>query len=660
MTCLPALGTTKFLPSPPVLKVRTPDHPPETRYMSVRWSIATVATAILGVACALVDGRAGETPDVAGFRKDVAPLLSRYCASCHGGSKPKGDLALDRLQSPEQSLKARSIWERVATRVRAREMPPSKKPQPTAGEAQKLLGWLDRELARTQPRSAGRVTLHRLNRVEYNNTIRDLVGVHFTPADDFPADDVGYGFDNIGDVLSLPPLLLEKYLAATERIVVGALRDPKLRDRILIRQPTDKDHEACARFILESFARRAYRRPVAQAELDRLVKLVRQAEQQGDSFEQAVQMALEALLVSPHFLFRVELDPGPVAAGSAHPISDFELASRLSYFLWSTMPDAELFELAGRGVLHEKSRLEEQARRLLHDPKSLALGENFAGQWLQLRGLSGAAPDPGRFPTFDDALRAAMRQETELFFEAIVREDRPVTDFLDARFTFVNERLAKHYGITGVHGEAMRRIELTGEQRGGLVTQASILTVTSNPTRTSPVKRGKWILDNLLAAPPPPPPPGVEPLGESKEVVLSGSLRQRMERHRTDANCAVCHQRMDPLGFGLENFDAVGAWRDRDGSFPVDSSGTLPDGRSFQGPTGLRAVLRARADDFRHCLTEKLLTYALGRGLESYDRPAVDQVVAALKRGQDRFSSLVLAVVASDPFLMRQGKGVNR
>jgi hypothetical protein len=291
---------------------------------------------------------------------------------------------------------------------------------------------------------------------------------------------------------------------------------------------------------------------------------------------------------------------------------------------------------------------------MLKDPKSRALVENFAGQWLQLRNLKTISPDPATYPAFDESLRTAMMKETELFFETVLREDRSILDFLDTPYTFVNERLAKHYGIDGIKGDKFQRVELKDKARGGVLTQASILTLTSNPTRTSPVKRGKWILENILGTPPPPPPPDVPELKDDKQVVLSGSLRQRMEQHRTKPDCAVCHDKLDPLGFGFENFDGIGGWRTKDGTFAIDSSGVLPDGKTFNGPAELRAILKSRSQDFCRCLSEKMLTYALGRGLEYYDRCAVDDVVAAVAREQYKFSALVLAVVRSELFQYRK------
>jgi hypothetical protein len=603
-----------------------------------------------------------KSPEKVVFSQHIAPLLAKYCTGCHGGAKPKGDLALDVFKSEASLAKEPHVWEKVAKKLRAHEMPPEGRRQPTSAEVALLTGWIDAitKVDCTRQKDPGRVTIHRLNRVEYNNTIRDLVGVSFRPADDFPADDAGYGFDNIGDVLSLSPVLLEGYLAAAEKIVQTAFATPELKARIMIRQPTEQTKTECARQILETFARRAFRRPVKPAELERLVRFVELAEKNGDSFETGIQLALQAVLVSPHFLFRVELDREPRNPEAIHPVGDWELATRLSYFLWSSMPDDELFRHAQQGTLRKPEVLDGQVRRMLRDPRARALVENFAGQWLLLRNLKTATPDPGLFPSFDEALRTAMQRETELFFETIVKEDRSILDFLDADFTFLNERLARHYGIAGVRGEEFRRVSLTGDQRGGILTQASILTITSNPTRTSPVKRGKWILENILGTPPPPPPPDAGELSEDQKVVLSGSLRQRMEVHRAKASCASCHQRMDPLGFGFENFDAVGAWRTQDGKFPIDCSGTLPDGRSFKGPKELKAILKTKKDEFARCLSEKMLTYALGRGLEYYDRCAVDQIAKGLAKNNYRFTSLVLEIVHSDPFQLRRGKGGNK
>ncbi len=635
--------------------------------MGMRLAPAFLLAAILGSgqirpSLLAADGKvsaidAGQKSAPGSFSKHIAPLLAKYCVTCHGGAKPKAHLAFDAFKDDASALKDPEVWEKVGQKLRAGEMPPEKRPRPTQAEVQQIVGWIDTKLAQLNgknQRDPGRVTLRRLNRVEYNNTIRDLVGIDFHPADDFPSDDVGYGFDNIGDVLSMAPILMEKYVDAAERIVDKAWQSPEARKRIMICQPTEKTKIDCARKILENFALHAYRRPLKGDEVDRLVGFVTQSEAQGDSFERGLQLALQAILVSPHFLFRIELDAQPNNPDAVHAVNKFELASRLSYFLWSSMPDEELFQLAKQGILHKEEILEAQVRRMLKDPKSRSLVDNFAGQWLQLRSLKSATPDPGLFPTFDDSLRSAMLKESSLFFAAIMNEDRSILDFLDADFTFVNERLARHYGIPGIKGEKFQRVSPTGDQRGGILTQASILTVTSNPTRTSPVKRGKWILENILGTPPPPPPPEVPELKEGQE--LTGTLRQRMVQHRANPNCAVCHERMDPLGFGFENYDAVGTWRTQDGKFPIDPSGTLPDGRSFKGPKELKAILKSKEEEFRRCFAEKMLTYALGRGLEYFDKAAVEQITRNLAKNQNRFSALVIEIVKSDPFQKRRGK----
>jgi hypothetical protein len=484
------------------------------------------------------------------------------------------------------------------------------------------------------------VPAHRLNRAEYNNTVRDLIGVNLKLAADLPPDDSGYGFDNIGDVLTLSPVLMERYFAAADRIT----RNPDFQKRLLVCEAQRLEQPGCARQILSAFASRAYRRPVTPEEVDRLMRFVNQAQQEGDTLDNGIVLAVRAVLVSPNFLLRIERNSG----------GDVELASRLSYFLWSSMPDDELLQVAEDGRLREPGELETQVRRMLADPKSDALVENFGGQWLEFRNLNQARPDRKLFPAFDWKLRNAMRRETVLFFEAIMREDRSIFDFIDADFTFLNERLALHYGIEGVTGDEFRRVTLDGVQRGGVLTQASVLTVTSYPTRTSPVLRGKFLLANILNTPPPPPPAGVPGLGGA-EGATHATMRQQMEEHRANPVCAGCHMRMDPLGFALENYDAIGRWRTTDGEAPIDASGTLPDGRSFSGPVGLRQILKAQPDAFRDALVSKMLTYALGRGLDTADEPAIEAIRHRLASHGDRFSELVLGIVNSAPFQMRSG-----
>jgi hypothetical protein len=426
---------------------------------------------------------------------------------------------------------------------------------------------------------------------------------------------------------------------------------PETQRRLLAHKDGLTPRDA-AREIVSRFATRAFRRPVASDEVERILKVYDKAEKEGERFESRIRLAMARVLVSPYFLFRVELDPPEAKAGTSYLINEYELASRLSYFLWSSMPDDELFGLAKDGKLRQN--LQAQVRRLLKDPKSAAFFQNFPGQWLTLRALANISPDPKLFPKFDNELRDAMYRETELFFEAIVREDRNIGDLLDADFSFVNEKLAKHYGIEGVKGKNFWRVKLPAN-RGGLLTQASILTLTSNPTRTSAVKRGKWVLDQILNTPPPPPPPDVPPLTETGE--LKGTMRKMMEMHRANAVCSSCHQRMDPIGFAFENYDAVGAWRDKDGAFAVDASGVLPNGQNFTGPGELKSILKEKRDLFGRCLSEKLLTYALGRGLEYYDKCAVDTILKVLAQNHYRFSTLLDEVIASEPFQMRMATG---
>ncbi len=911
------------------------------------------------------------------FRSDLVPLFQKYCYTCHGNGKSKGDLALDHFKTAADILAAPKEWKTLHEYLHTFQMPPSGKPQPTQAERARITGWIERELFKIDPAhpDPGRVTIHRLNRAEYNTTIRDLTGVDFKPADDFPPDDSGYGFDNIGDVLSLPPMLMEKYLAAADKILDHAIptepvkseihhvpatlaevgfnalgdrgdgwinlisledddvavempvvagdyllrvqafctaqggaeigqgssvpiqfsnppptkislmvndtfiqnfelttneaapgvyearvgvpsgrqrfravarrerggtnelvmlngrigtqqpgiifvkwleiegplpcatqhfpaaklstagggklsgngdllfttngeasvnisaptngdyilraqayaqqagdeparmefrvdgqplttfdvfapadmkplpeqkpfstalllaqpqfyefktnlpmgehifsaafindfvdpanSNPNLRDRNLairslevanlsepapippmsemmqnyFEKPPLENKRAVARKILEQFVFRAWRRPVVPEELDRLMKLFDLADQNGEKFTASVKLPMKAALVSPQFLFRGETQPNPDKPDSMHPVNEFALASRLSYFLWSSMPDDELLNLAKRGKL--RKNLEAQVKRMLALPKARALTENFAGQWLETRRLPTLQPDKELFPDFDAALGAAMQKETEMFFDNIRHEDRNVLEFLTADYTFVNGRLAKFYGLPPIEGENFQRVSLAGTPRRGVLTQAGVLALTSNPTRTSPVKRGKWVLENLLGTPPPPPPPDVPDL-DDKTRKLTGTLREQMVQHRANPTCAACHARMDPIGFSLENFNAVGAWRDKDGGAPVDASGQLISGESFNGATELSKILAGKKrDDFFRCLSEKMLTYALGRGLEYYDRPATDKMVKRLK-ADPKFSSLVLEVVNSVPFQMQRGEG---
>jgi hypothetical protein len=432
--------------------------------------------------------------------------------------------------------------------------------------------------------------------------------------------------------------------------------DTVSRRKMFICRPTSyKDEERCARKILSVLTRHAYRRPVEDEDLRTLLGLYKTARSNG-GFEEGIRTALQRILVDPEFLFRIERDPANVGPDTPYRITDLELASRLSFFLWSSIPDDELLDLAERGKLKDRDIVAKQVRRMLNDSRSRALVSNFAGQWLYLRNIAKVWPNPDVFPDFATNLRDAFEQETELFFESLLREDLSVLELLDANYTFLNERLARHYGIPNIYGSQFRRVTLSDENRKGLLGQASILTVTSYATRTAPTIRGKWVLENILGTPPPPPPPNVPSLGEGKKDGKLLTMREQMEEHRKNPACASCHRVMDPLGFALENFDATGRWRTKEGETSIDASGVLPDGTKFQGPAELRKLLLNHPEQFVHTLTEKLLTYALGRGVEYYDAPAVREILRKAETSDYRWSSIILGIVNSAPFQMRRSR----
>jgi mono/diheme cytochrome c family protein len=731
-------------------------------------------------------------------------LLNRYCVACHNDQVKTAGIAITSLKTTAIPADA-APWEKVLRKVRTGEMPPVGAPQPDKAAALSLSTWLEGELDRNgaaQP-NPGAPAIHRLNRAEYSNAVRDLLALDLDNAASLPADDSGYGFDNIGSVLTVSPLHMEKYMSTARRVsrlamgnvkskpaiekysptaatngetggelpltvrggivvrpyfpveaeysimvrvrgnpssalpppkldlrvdgkriqlldvainaaeeaqisrnveirvplkpgkhtigagllpelakveggavargplapppsspasvdyvLIGGPFDPKgpgnseSRARVLTCRPGPSLPEAtCAQRIINTLARRAYRRPVTLADTAPLMKVFAMGRKDGNSFEAGIETALRAILVSPHFLFRVEKSPANSTPGSRHRISDLELASRLSFFIWSSIPDDELLHLAAQNRL--RPVLATQVKRMLADPKSRALVENFAGQWLQLRNVANWRPDPDKFPKFDEPLRFALQRETELFVEHIVREDRNVLEFLNADYSFLNERLANHYGVPGVKGSYFRRVPLNGEERGGVLTHGSVLLVSSYPTRTSPVLRGKWVLENILASPPPPPPPNVPDL-KASAANSAKDLRKALEEHRANIACAACHSRLDPLGFALENFDAVGTYRKTEDGAEVDSSGALPGGATFRGPSGLKQVLMERSDQFVDCISEKLLTYALGRGLEHYDLPTVRSIRRDTAKNGYQFSSLALAIANSVPFQMRR------
>ena len=676
--------------------------------------------AALCFAITVLQAPAAEPVGAVRFRKQVQPVLKEYCYDCHGDGMKKGGVAFDGFESEQALLASRDLWWRVLKNLRAGLMPPAKKPRPDPQQKERVYNWVKGAVFQidAQNPDPGRVTVRRLNRVEYRNTIRELMGVDYDTAVEFPPDDTGYGFDTIGDVLTLSPVLLEKYLAAASAIVAQALpASPKEPSAVTAvakysrffsrtNAPTEAaERRKYAEEVLRRFADRAFRRPVDEATLERLVTLAEESyTQPHQPFEAGVAQAMVAVLASPRFLFREE-KAEPCRNGQTYSdLDDYSLASRLSYFLWSSMPDEELFGLAREKKL--RTNLTEEVIRMLADRRSEALMRNFTGQWLQARDLDSVEIDAravfareqkidpemerlrarfrelrnrpeeslspaekeefakvraeffkkfGRFRLeLTGELREAMRQETEQCFEYVVRKDRPVTELLESNYTFLNERLARHYGFEGVTGKEMRLVTLPPESpRGGILGQGTFLVVTSNPTRTSPVKRGLFILDNVLGMPPPPPPPNIPPLEDAAKSITDHepTLRETLEAHRSQPLCSSCHNRMDPLGLALENFNALGLWREQERGQPIDAAGRLITGESFENIQQLKHILAsAHRRDFYRCLTEKLLTYAVGRGLEYYDVETVDQIVARLEGEQGRFSALLRGVVESAPF----------
>ena len=811
-----------------------------------------VAAGLLGViAAAAVAGlQAAEPRALPAQAGAAAPdpsrtFLDTNCIVCHNSTRLTANLALDAAAlDPREAPRRADVWEKVIRKLRTGAMPPAGRPRPEPGALTDFVSHLETTIDAAAGRrpQVGRPVAHRLNRTEYANAIRDLLGLEVDAEELLPPDDAGYGFDNIGDVLTVSPMLLERYMSAAgkvARLATGSARDasthvyslskylrqhdrmgedlpfgtrggtavrhtfpvtgdyivklrllknhrdqvrgmgqrhelevrldgerlqvftvgrsgtedpttpqpldrtqyllhadegldvrvrttagphlvsaaflakpsvpegplqptlsvasygfsadlavdaaeepalwtvhiegpldagspsePGLRDtasgrRLFVCEPAAASEERpCAREIFSRLVRRAFRRPITDTDLDTLLAFFDEGRTRG-GFEAGVEFALRKVLVSPEFLFRIERDPPDAAPGSAYRLSDLEIASRLSFFLWSSIPDDELLDLAERGRLTDAAVLERQVARMLADPRAAALVRNFAGQWLYLRNMQLVMPDPQTFPEFDDNLRDAFQRETELFLVSQLREDRSVLELLQADYTFLNERLARHYGVPGIYGSHFRRVQLTDDARRGLLGQGSILTVTSYANRTSPVLRGKWLLDNLLGAPPPPPPADIPALKEiGEDGVPPSSVRERLELHRRNPVCASCHAQMDPLGFALENFDAIGKWRETGaGGAPIDASAVLPNGAAIAGPRELARVFVEQPERFASTVVEKLLTYAVGRGVEYYDAPTVRAIVRAAAPDDYRWSSLIAGIATSAPFQMRMSDG---
>ena len=798
---------------------------------------------VMAVAASAVGSRAQAQQPAAPVSANRA-LLNKYCVTCHNEKLKTADLMLDQANLDNVG-EAPGTWEKVVKKLRTGAMPPAKAPRPDAQANNDLADYLEKnldQLASAKP-NPGRNVVHRLNRAEYSNAVRDLLAIEVDGAALLPADDSGRGFDNLAQLLTVSPLLMERYMTAASKISTMAVGDPEIppvgqtylvsnklyqdeqlsedlpfgsrggisvrhvfpldgdyivkmklvrnddgiirgltgsthqldvrldgarvgtfsvggkrfgesgpehnrngtfyrghpdqtayefladdelvarfpaqagthslgvsflakagepegllenfprpmatdigdwkggdpaisgitidgpfnvrgvgntpsRQKIFSCHPTvEAEQDACAGKILAQLARRAYRRPVADREVQSLTKLYQAGKADGgfaNGFESGVRMAVQGILVSPEFLFRIERDPAGAAPDSPSQLSDVELASRLSFFLWSSIPDDELLAAAEKGALKNPATLDAQVKRMMADPRAAALVDNFGGQWLYVRNLKMASPDPTIFPDFDDNLRMAFERETKLFFESMLREDRSALDLLRADYTYLNERLAKHYGIPGVYGSSFRRVTVADESRRGLLGQGSILTVTSRASRTSPVLRGKWVLENLLGTPPPPPPPNIPPLEEKADLVKNLTMRERTTQHQANPVCANCHSRMDPIGFSMDNFNAIGQWRMEDGGAKIDNTAALPDGTKIAGADGLKKVLLSKPEQFVDTLTEKLMTYALGREVEYYDIPSIRKIVRESAAQDYRWSSIIIGIVKSTPFQMRR------
>ena len=599
------------------------------------------------------------------FASEVKPMLERYCVECHGDEEAEGGIELHNLNTSEDAFRSFKLFERLKEVVETGDMPPFEATHELSREDEKkllsYLGYYPQQVALGNvPRNVGRTTLRRLNRNEYNYTVRDLLGVTFRPGKNFPTDGAGgEGFDNTADALFLPPVLMERYLEASNQIVDAVYDNPQLLSRYLLAVPKkgEVSPEQAAEKVIRFFGPLAYRRRLEpEKDIQPLVALFKKAKKSGRSYEEAMRLPLTAILVNPKFLFRVQHDE----KGEEWDLNQFELATRLSYFLWSSMPDRQLFQLADQRKLKDPKVMRAQVKRMLADQKSKAFVRHFAGQWIGFEELvDNVEPDVDRFPEFTFSLRASMWRESVMFVEYMVKKNRPVFDLIDADYTFLNRELASHYGISGVRHQQMKKVALLAEnrQRGGMIGMGSVLTATSLPLRTSPVKRGKWIMETILGEVPPPPPDDAGELSGDDKSTEGLSFREQLEIHRKKPECASCHETIDPLGFGLENFDAIGRWRTHEiNGNPVDSKAVIAGDIEFSGPVELKNLLLEAKDKFARNLTRKVLAYSLGRALEYYDEPVVDELLEQLQKGDYLFQNLIHAVVESDSFQKRSNQ----
>lgn len=594
--------------------------------------------------------------------KDVIhPMLESYCLDCHDEANEEGGVEMERFESEKVAIMEPKLWEKAAALVKMGDMPPRDRfNQPTDEERQKFIAWVNKVGQRwdsgemgTDP---GRTTIRRLTKNEYNYTMRDLFGLKIRPADNFPEDGGGEeGFDNNADALYLPALLMENYVESAGLVVNAIYQNQQIYTRYLFAFPhKDGGTEGAARKVMEHWMPRIYRRPVEKEEVDKMVALAKfQMEKKKKDYRTAMKMPLLALLISPHFLYRSEkLRPDP----KPYRVTELELASRLSYFLWSSTPDMELLNLAKEGKLSEPATFEKQIRRMLGDERSKSLGMHFGGQWLKWEDLrSRANPDKRRFYRFDFELRVSMYRESFLFFDHLVKEDRPIYELIDAEYSFLNPRLAVHYDIPGVTKKGFQKILLDDPNRGGVLGMGSVLTATSLPLRSSPSVRGNYVLTELMGTPPPSPPMNVPQLPEDDRELEFTSFREALTQHRLDPSCKGCHETIDPLGFGLENFDAVGRWRQYQNDTPVDSQGVLPDGSRFSTPEELKKILLKRKDQFTRNMVTKALSYGLGRDLTPYDRPTISAITKKVIASGYSTQTLFLEVAKSYPFLHCRG-----
>lgn len=598
------------------------------------------------------------------FPRDAVPVLRKYCYECHGEEKQEAGIAYHNLLTIDQALRSHRVLEKIAEQVHSDDMPPFEADEFPDAREKKLLQdsithLLDLIKSDKLPKNAGRVTIRRLNRNEYNYTVRDLFGVKFLPGKTFPTDaSGGEGFDNTADTLFLPPVLMESYLKAAGKVMAAVYKNDDLRKKVIFitEEEQQKDPRDAAHKVLNYHASLAFRRKVDDADLKPMLDAFSSRLKSGASFEESLRTPLTSLLVNPKFLFRIQHDEKDK---KEWPLNDFELATRLSYFLWSSMPDPELFKLANEGQLRDPKVLRQQITRMLASKKSTALARHFAGQWIGFDDLiDRAEPDKKRFPIFTRSLRASMYYESVAFFNHLVRQNRPVTELIHADYAFLNAELGQHYGIPGVTGNQVKKVAITDPNRGGVIGMGSVLVSTSLPLRTSPVKRGTWILSTLLGTAPPPPPPDAGELPADDKSSEGLSFRKQLEIHRSKAECASCHARIDPLGFGLENYDPIGRWRSMGvNGKAVDSAAELPDGTQFSSPSELKTILMKDKDKIARHLCRKMLAYALGRPLEYYDEPVVSDLLKKLKADNYRMQTLIIAITQSHPF---QNRSSNR